>query len=90
MTEQKQQKPRRPRRNRNLKFVDRIQENALNTKNPNCTSTELTYQQALSVHLRSRQLIRDGAFHPHLISEANKAKQGNRCYEQRKRQGSQR
>ncbi|KKM15043.1 hypothetical protein LCGC14_1700040 [marine sediment metagenome] len=85
MTEQEQQKL-RPRRNRNLKFVTRIQENAESTKLPNCTNTKLTYQQALSVHLRSRQLVRDGAFHPHLISGERKSRQVNICYEQRHRQ----
>ena len=78
----------RPRRNRNLKFVTNIQENAKNTELPNVASIELTYQQALSIHLRSRQLIREGAFHPHLISKENKDKQVAKCYEQRKRRNN--
>ena len=85
MTEQEQQKP-RPRRNRNLKFVTRIQENAKNTRLSNCKNIELTYQQALSIYLRSRQLVRDGAFHPHLISGERKSRQVDICYKQRQHQ----
>ena len=85
MIEQEQQKP-RPRRNRNLKFVNRIQESAERTRLPNSKNVELTYQQALSIHLRSRQLVRDGAYHPHLISGDRKLRQVDMCYEQRHRQ----
>jgi len=81
MTEEKKKK----RRNKYLKFVTAIQNNALTTKLPNCASTELTYQQALSVLLRSRQLAREGALHPNRIDPEEMAKQVDICYKQRER-----
>lgn len=44
---------------------------------------ELTYQQALSIHFRSRQLHRESNFHSDRISPEELERQINRCYEQR-------
>jgi hypothetical protein len=44
---------------------------------------ELTYQQGLSILLRSKQLIREGALHSNRISREDKIRQINKCYEQR-------
>lgn len=68
--------------NRN-KRVKAIQATALNPTLPNGVKKELTFHQALSILLRSRQLIREGAFHPHLISAADKKAQIEECYKQR-------
>lgn len=73
------------RRNKYLNLVTAVQNVASTIKVPNCVPTELTYQQGLSILLRSKQLIREGALHPNKISGEEKAKQINRCYEQRHR-----
>jgi len=81
MTEEKTKK----RRNKYLKHVAMVQSNAMTTKLLNCANRELTYQQALSILLRSRQLAREGALHPNRISQERKTEQVNRCYVQRRR-----
>jgi hypothetical protein len=73
----------KPKRNKYLRDVTKIQDAAINTNLPNCVSRELEYQQALSVLLRSRQLIREGGLHPNRISTKIKAEQIDKCYEQR-------
>lgn len=79
-------KTNKPRRNKFAKVVSNIQETALQGGGHNLVSKELTYQQALSIHLRSRQLAREGAARPHGMNKGLLAKQVERCYEQRKRQ----
>ena len=70
-------------RNKRIKSIQTI---AFNPTLPNAIKKELTYHQALSVWLRSRQLVREGAFHPHLISDAEKKEQIEECYRQRAEQ----
>jgi len=78
-------KPNKPRRNkRRLQAIQTIMENAL-AGGENKVSREITFQQAFSVHLRSRQLQVEGANHPHLISDAERARQIDQCYAQRNR-----
>lgn len=69
--------------NKYLQFVEEIQQNALLSQNDNCIDFELTYQQALSIYLRSRQLILESIVHPATISPDEKVKQINKCYRQR-------
>jgi len=86
MSEQQDNNNRKPARRfhhgRN-KRIKAIQAMALNPRLPNGVKKELTYHQALSILLRSRQLVREGAYHPHLISEADKKAQIEECYRQR-------
>jgi hypothetical protein len=81
--QQGNKKPFNHRRRGRGKFIHTIQNNAMNTKLPNGVKKELTYQQALSILLRSKQLIREGSYHPHSISQQAKAFQINECYKQR-------
>lgn len=80
---EEQQKPQHT--NKYLKFVEVIQDNALNFNQPNGISVELTYQQALSIHLRFSQLIKEGALHPNKLSPKAKANQIEKCYKQQNR-----
>jgi len=73
------------RKNKYLKFVTAIQHIAKTTNLPNCAPKELTYQQGLSILLRSKQLIREGALHPNKIDPKELARQIDKCYEQRER-----
>jgi len=79
MTEKKS----KPRQNKYASFVARIQDVALQGDGDNRVSVELEYQQALSIHLRSGQLIREGQLHPTVLIPERKAKQIERCYEQK-------
>jgi hypothetical protein len=65
------------------KIISRIQYNAMNPRAPNKNKKEITFQQALSILLRSKQLIREGAYHSHSISSQTKDYQINECYRQR-------
>lgn len=78
-------KKQKPRRNKFAKVVSAIQETALRHS---YTEYELTYQQALSVHLRSQQLMREGSNRSHGLSAGRRAEQVNRCYKQRADQRS--
>lgn len=49
----------------------------------NGVKKELTFQQCLSIWLRSKQLIREANFHPCLINSAKKKEQIEVCYRQR-------
>lgn len=71
------------RRNKYLRHVNEIQDVAININLPNCVSTKLEYQQALSIFLRSRQLAREGKLHPNTIHPKLKGQQIDKCYEQR-------
>lgn len=71
---------------RNLRKAEKIQAAALNNNLPNGVKTELTIDQALSILFRSRQLKRESSYHPHLISDVEKARQVEKCYEQRSKQ----
>jgi len=86
MSEEQDNNNRKPARRfhpgRNKRIKD-IQTKAFNPTLPNGVKRELTYHQALSVLLRSRQLVREGAYHPHLISDADKKAQIEECYRQR-------
>lgn len=73
----------KPKRNKYLKHVNEIQDTAVDTDLSNCVGKELEYQQALSILLRSRQLTREGKLHPSTIHPKVKAKQMDKCYEQR-------
>lgn len=59
--------------------IEAIQSNALSGK----VSHELTYQQAFSIHLRSKELAEDTSFHS--LSPEKKAEQINLCWEWRNR-----
>jgi len=83
MTEEKVEKKRR---NKYLKHVEAIQNNAAYTKLDNGVVKELTYQQGLSVLLRSRQLIKEGAAHPGGVGQEELQRQIDICYRQRARQ----
>lgn len=48
----------------------------------NKVAKELTFQQAFSIYLRSRQLISEGSTRSRLISNEEKAKQIDLCYKQ--------
>lgn len=78
-------KEKKPKYNPNLKYVNEIQDAAINTNFPNCISRKLEYQQALSVLLRSKQLKHEGKLHPSTIHPEAKEKQISKCYEQRER-----
>lgn len=68
--------------NKYFKFVEVIQDSAFNFNLLNGISVELTYQQALSIHLRSRQLIREGALHPNQLDTKFLTNQIDKCYKQ--------
>lgn len=72
------------REERRLHDIQDIMENAM-AGGENKLSRELTFQQAYSVYLRSRQLQVEGSAHPHLISDEERARQIDLCYEQRNR-----
>jgi len=80
-----EKKKQEPRYNKFAKVINAIQETALQHSN----SYELTYQQALSIYLRSTQLIREGSNRSHGLSGKRKVEQINRCYKQRSDQQSQ-
>jgi len=65
------------------RFIYNIQGNAINSKLSNGVKKELTYQQALSIMLRSKQLIREGSYRPNVIGPRTKTAQINECYRQR-------
>lgn len=71
---------------RNLRKAEKIQASALNNSLSNGIKTEITIEQALSILFRHKQLKRESNYHPHLISDKEKARQIERCYEQRARQ----
>ena len=71
------------RRSRYEQPVAIIQEAALNAGLSNCVSTELTYQQALSVLLRSRQLDRESNQRSLGVTPETMARQTDHCYRQR-------
>lgn len=71
------------RENKYLEFVTAIQQIARTSELSNGVAKELTYQQGLSILLRSKQLIREGALHSNRISREDKIRQINKCYEQR-------
>lgn len=73
------------RENKYLEFVTAIQQVASTNELSNGVTRELTYQQGLSILLRSKQLIREGALHSNRISREDKARQIDKCYEQRDR-----
>lgn len=77
------------RRNKYLKDTTRVQQVALSGSCPNGVKKELTYQQALSIILRSRQLYREGLIHANKIGEKQLANQIERCYEQRRQMNAQ-
>lgn len=62
--------------------AETIIKNAQNTSLPNMVSKKLTYQQALSIHLRSQQLASECA-HVNKVSDENKRSQIEACYKQR-------
>jgi len=68
--------------NKYLKYVEAIQDSALNSNLPNGINVELTYQQALSIYLRSSQLIKEGSLHPNQLSPKAKTAQIDKCYKQ--------
>jgi hypothetical protein len=72
---------------RNIRKAEKIQESAKNNNLPNGIKREITISQALSILFRSQQLKRESSYHPHLISDKEKARQIDVCYEQRSRQG---
>lgn len=79
------QKKSKPRRNhKRERAIQEIIDNAAKGGG-NRVARELTFQQAFSIHLRSRQLIEEGRDRPHLISDSKKAEQIDACYEQRMR-----
>lgn len=81
-----ERKPKRRRKgNKFAKAVNTIQESALRGGGQNLVSRELSYQQALSIHLRSKQLARESSRSSNIKPEIL-AQQVERCYEQRKRQ----
>jgi len=69
--------------NKYLNDVTDIQTVCLNIKLENGVPRELTYQQALSVLLRSQQLVREGKMHPNRLSDEQMKRQIDICYEQR-------
>lgn len=69
-----------PESNQYTEYVETIQANALNNDLPNGIPTELTYQQALSIWLRSCQLVKEGAMHS--IHPKKLANQIEICYKQ--------
>ncbi len=73
------------RRNKYLEDANEIYDAAIGTILPNCVSKELTYQQALSILLRSRQLAREGKMHPSKIHPKMRDTQIDKCYAQRER-----
>ena len=81
---EEQQKPQR--NNKYLNYVETIQDNALNFNLENGIIAELTYQQALSIYLRSSQLIKEGTLHSNQLSPKAKANQIEKCYKQQYRQ----
>jgi hypothetical protein len=62
--------------------VTRIQNAAKNCKLPNSISYDLTYQQALSIYIRSCQLEQESLLHPNKQNREIK-KQIEECYKQR-------
>lgn len=71
-------------RNRGVeKAVERIQQAALETYGENIIPTELTFQQALSIHIRSKQLRRESEAHP-LDNPARKSKEIDICWNKRR------
>ena len=83
MEEEKKKKIRHYNGDRNLKFAKQIQDSARKAGLPNMVSKVITECQAVSIFLRSRQLRREGAYHPHLVSAADKKAQVEECYRQR-------
>lgn len=72
------------RRRRNLARITKtIQYNAFNPKTVNGIKKEITEQQAFSIFLRSKQLVKEGLLHPNM-SLAEYQRQIEECYRQRK------
>ena len=67
--------------------VEKIINNAQNSTLLNCVPTKLTYQQAFSILLRSRQLSKENG-HLQIIDNGEKAKQIEACYAQRLKEKS--
>lgn len=70
-------------RNRYERPVASIQEVALSNTLGNGVVRELTYQQALSIHLRSRQLARENEHRGSGLPSNEYERQVNHCYHQR-------
>jgi hypothetical protein len=64
--------------------VRAIQSTAFNTKLPNGVQRELTYNQALSILIRSRQLYNESR--EGMLSDSELRSQINACYAQRARE----
>lgn len=78
---EQQEEPRpRPRNKKRERAIQEIMNNALNGGD-NKLCREITYQQAFSIYLRSRQLIEEGG-RP-LLSDRELDRQINVCYAQR-------
>ena len=58
--------------------VVKIQDAAMHTTGDNIVPTELTYQQALSIHLRSKQLQKEGLTYS--FDEKRKLKEMESCW----------
>lgn len=69
--------------NRYQRPVTEIQEAALSNTLENGVCRELTYQQALSIHLRSRQLAKESRHRNSGLSDTEFSRQVDRCYYQR-------
>ena len=83
MSEEQVNQPQpKPRFNKYLRFVEEIQRNARETELPNGRKVELTYQQALSVYLRSCQLVKEGGVHLGQLGQSELSSQINECYRQ--------
>jgi len=85
MSEEQKQQESKPRPNKYTGVIKNIQNNALNFDLSNGTNAELTYQQALSIHLRSVQLTKEGNLHSSRLSKKAKEYQIEQCYRQQKR-----
>ena len=74
--------------NKYLEQVEIIQRNAFENNLANGVVRELSYQQALSIYLRSSQLSKEGSLHPNGISQREYDRQVEVCYAQRDQQTS--
>jgi len=66
----------------NEEVVNSIMDVAMHTLKDNIIPTELSFQQALSVYLRSEQLKRESKTHP-ANNPARKAKEIETCWKKR-------
>lgn len=70
--------------NKSIQFelaVEKIQRAAMEATGSSIIPTELDFQQALSIHLRSKQLARENQMNT--ISKQEKHKQINACWRKR-------